>query len=279
MAQPQQAHTGFLSLPAELRNRIYDNVLPHATDIYPQPEPALLQATRLIRSETLPMYYGANVFCLCMHSRHARDECLRWWDRLGAKAALVRRLRIATNRSVEVYQHFNGRGFYGRGEACLEVEEITFAAALAGGGGEGEVEVEGRVVGWFDEFVGFPSRSLKAYQNDRVARMAKLLQGDLRARVRVWEAGRLSRRRRCASDEAAEGFDWTLEGEILGGEIGTVLRRFYSSFCKEGGCVSMPVDFEPNLRLFGLSLGMRLTMWRGTVTRPWRVGRGGFYLT
>lgn len=67
-ATGQKSKISFLDLPAELRNHIYKDALvtSKAVDLLKDKpyikEPALLQINRQIRSEGLPVFYGANRF-------------------------------------------------------------------------------------------------------------------------------------------------------------------------------------------------------------------------
>jgi len=71
-APKQQSTSPLLKLPAELRDAIYTLALVDDEPIYislPEParplslrEPALLAVNRQIRNETLPIYYGTNIF-------------------------------------------------------------------------------------------------------------------------------------------------------------------------------------------------------------------------
>ncbi|KAK3714221.1 hypothetical protein LTR37_008023 [Vermiconidia calcicola] len=53
-------------LPAEIRNMIYKEVLVQKTGVYIAaigvPEPPLLRVSRLLRKETITIYYGCNIF-------------------------------------------------------------------------------------------------------------------------------------------------------------------------------------------------------------------------
>jgi hypothetical protein len=87
----------FLSLPPELRNAIYTEVLltpepivlPYAYEKRRFQEPALLSACRTIRAEATPIFYGANVF-----EAPSPAAAYAWLAKLEReKIALLRELR------------------------------------------------------------------------------------------------------------------------------------------------------------------------------------------
>jgi hypothetical protein len=87
----------FLSLPPELRNAIYTEVLlsaepivlPYAYERRTFREPALLSACRTIRAEATPIFYGANAF-----EAPSPAAAYAWLARLEReKIALLRELR------------------------------------------------------------------------------------------------------------------------------------------------------------------------------------------
>lgn len=95
LEQPQQRRTervartpSFLDLPAELRNRIYFLVLPLHRKIFPglrlasSMVPAIAQACRQVRDESLAIWRGTNIFCyVCMPIW--RDEISCWLEKLS----------------------------------------------------------------------------------------------------------------------------------------------------------------------------------------------------
>ena len=95
--QPQP-YAGFLDLPPELRNRIYELVLIHPYQIRikdgqtPGKRRALLGVCQQIYEEAGPIYYGANVFTYeCMESRLTRSDLastknlISWLQRIGCR--------------------------------------------------------------------------------------------------------------------------------------------------------------------------------------------------
>ncbi|KAK5718353.1 hypothetical protein LTR15_008080 [Elasticomyces elasticus] len=65
-AEPEEAPPGtdhFTKLPAELRNRVYELVIPRGERILgPWTEPSILRVSKQIRKETSPIYYKHNEF-------------------------------------------------------------------------------------------------------------------------------------------------------------------------------------------------------------------------
>ncbi|KAK5692882.1 hypothetical protein LTR97_010358 [Elasticomyces elasticus] len=85
---PAASICGFFKLPAELRNAIYERVLPLGRrirfDTYAKLKlPALLQVCRQIRNETVGMYYNGNSFVI--QTRGCKPgPCASWKQRLQA---------------------------------------------------------------------------------------------------------------------------------------------------------------------------------------------------
>jgi hypothetical protein len=96
-ASTSTSKLSFLSLPPELRNTIYAEVLlthepivlPYAYERRAFREPALLSACRTIRAEARPIFYGANVF-----EAPSPAAAYAWLAKLEReKIALLRNLR------------------------------------------------------------------------------------------------------------------------------------------------------------------------------------------
>ena len=67
-----------MSLPAELRNQIFEAVLPRRAwiTVHDRRQPsgiAILQVCRAIRANTLPMYYGNNIFAMNLRTPWCRS--------------------------------------------------------------------------------------------------------------------------------------------------------------------------------------------------------------
>ena len=92
--------TCFLDLPAELRNEIYIEALVWEDDIIGTvpnsgiPEPPLLFVSRQVRSESLPVYYGSNVFVVCSYEVNELLSNLS-----ASKVAQIRALRVLLRSS------------------------------------------------------------------------------------------------------------------------------------------------------------------------------------
>ncbi|KAK5257078.1 hypothetical protein LTR16_001669 [Cryomyces antarcticus] len=111
----------FLKLPAELRNRIYEDALlfrapralhdivrDHARDSGDEPsqtvlcQPALTRVCKQIREESLPVYYGLNEFSAELLACKPRHNASAWLARIGnANCLMVRHLIIHVSASVE----------------------------------------------------------------------------------------------------------------------------------------------------------------------------------
>ncbi|KAK5699491.1 hypothetical protein LTR97_005619 [Elasticomyces elasticus] len=99
---PANATPGFLRLPAELRNIIYELVLPRdnfyvsvrtTEPVYvmrclaePATIPALLATCRLIRNDTLPVFYGTNIFALRTGNKKDFRDTLAWLQSMDQRA-------------------------------------------------------------------------------------------------------------------------------------------------------------------------------------------------
>lgn len=105
-----KSRTSFLSLSAELRNRIYEEVLQpnnrtHTVLIcsaYGRRDhitlPAITQVSQQVRGETLPMYYSSKYFHFCLGKQQLMNEVEQWLKIIGPKqAAMVKDLHVMTN--------------------------------------------------------------------------------------------------------------------------------------------------------------------------------------
>lgn len=91
---------GFLDLPAELRNDIYDQVLKsssiievrhrHLYEVHFGYYRALTQVSKRVRSDCLPIYYAGNTFML-----RSMSDCLAWLNIIGKDCRYLRELRLA----------------------------------------------------------------------------------------------------------------------------------------------------------------------------------------
>lgn len=109
---------GFRDLPAELRNRIYRfaTVKDPSTALMRPTVPAICQASRQLRNESLPIFYGFTNFGLLIHSSiierrpqhrskvlsqaHLDRPDALWIQHLGDKAQLLRHLTINVMESM-----------------------------------------------------------------------------------------------------------------------------------------------------------------------------------
>lgn len=108
--------TGFLDLPAEIRNRIYSEILlgeeqgdlgptHHVNDaireLYREKR-GIMQICRRIRDESLPMFYGGNCFCLDVSTALSFKTVMCWVSHIpGAPLAHIHSLLIKC-KSMEV---------------------------------------------------------------------------------------------------------------------------------------------------------------------------------
>lgn len=103
-----KSRISFLSLSAELRNRIYEEVLrPNekkktliwgttTEDIYQPPDvPAIAQVSQQVRSETMAMHYSDKIFIFPIYQDGKADQLKKWLEIIGPKqAAMVKHLRF-----------------------------------------------------------------------------------------------------------------------------------------------------------------------------------------
>jgi hypothetical protein len=83
-----------LSLPPELRNRIYEMVLVQSQTVMVAPagisEPALLSTAKQVRNEAIQIYYGQNIFHITIDNLNPYP-LVRWKER---RKALKRNCRL-----------------------------------------------------------------------------------------------------------------------------------------------------------------------------------------
>ncbi|KAK5714285.1 hypothetical protein LTR17_017291 [Elasticomyces elasticus] len=114
--------SGLLRLPAELRNIIYELALPtdnfyvsvRTTEPLPMMRcpaepitiPALLATCRLIRNDTLPVFYGTNIFVLRMGNKKDFRDTLAWLQSLDQRAvASIVKLVVAGSTACERHEY------------------------------------------------------------------------------------------------------------------------------------------------------------------------------
>jgi hypothetical protein len=104
--EEHNASTQLLRLPPELRNKIYEYLVPERIDVSRaglDHELPTLQACRLLREETAPIIYGTARFCL--HMRLDISAAYRWIATLTSETKLYR-------VSVDGYVFLHGVGGY-----------------------------------------------------------------------------------------------------------------------------------------------------------------------
>ena len=105
-----KSRTSFLSLSAELRNRIYEEVLQtnnrtrtvKISSAYGRRDhmtlPASTQVSQQVRGETLPMYYSNKYFQFWLGKQQRMNEVEQWLKSIGPKqAAMVKDLCVMTD--------------------------------------------------------------------------------------------------------------------------------------------------------------------------------------
>ncbi|KAK5127562.1 hypothetical protein LTR85_006902 [Meristemomyces frigidus] len=112
MADKHTATASFFKLPGELRNRIYRLHLagPAANGVIKVDrrkfaEPTLLLASRQIRYEALPLYYGENSFILRVASYNSTLP-LRWTQKLARYENLYNLSHVRTEVREDGYAHW-----------------------------------------------------------------------------------------------------------------------------------------------------------------------------
>ncbi|KAK5737131.1 hypothetical protein LTR17_006914 [Elasticomyces elasticus] len=133
---------GLLRLPAELRNIIYELALPrdnfcvsvrttkplHALRCLAESAtiPALLATCRLIRNDTLPIFYGTNIFGLRTGSKKDFRDTLAWLQSIGQRA-VVGKMNLVVTGTIACEWHEYSHSF----EMSLEL--LPESRRVAGG--------------------------------------------------------------------------------------------------------------------------------------------------
>lgn len=115
-----KARTSFLDLPAEIRNRIYNEALVKPSPIQLRTvvpyakEPALLLASKQVRSEVLAVFYGANTFSVfngnSVRQHSGISITKNFLEKLGTeKAAILRSLRPVSVADVQQMWEAGGK--------------------------------------------------------------------------------------------------------------------------------------------------------------------------
>ncbi|KAK5113603.1 hypothetical protein LTR85_010832 [Meristemomyces frigidus] len=137
----------FLSLPPELRNRIYelaftdDKPTEHTFSIiHNRLRQAPLTCTgRQIRNESLPMIYSINTIRILVGTAYQQAACLKWLEAIGPHIKLIRRLEIRVcghaNRYVLERQQAHAARFqYSTLLLANEWQQLPCRVALYGAG-------------------------------------------------------------------------------------------------------------------------------------------------
>ncbi|KAK4893580.1 hypothetical protein LTR27_008047 [Elasticomyces elasticus] len=114
---------GFLRLPAELRNIIYEMALPRdnfyvsvrtTEPLYvlrclaePATIPALLATCRLIRNDTLPIFYGTNIFGLRMGNKKDFRDTLAWLQSMDQRAVAGKMNLVVTGTTASKWHEYS----------------------------------------------------------------------------------------------------------------------------------------------------------------------------
>lgn len=91
---------GLFRLPPELRNRIYEMIVPRNNLLgccsrLDRVNMGSLQICHAIRTEAISIFYGCNTFCIDMRSERSRGAAWKWLDGLCPTAiAALRHLRL-----------------------------------------------------------------------------------------------------------------------------------------------------------------------------------------
>ncbi|KAK5686564.1 hypothetical protein LTS10_002684 [Elasticomyces elasticus] len=142
LVTPVDDTPGFLRLPAELRNIIYEMALPrdnfyvsvrtteplHVLRCLAEPAtiPALLATCRLIRNDTLPIFYGTNIFGLRTGSKKDFRDTLAWLQSIDERAvAGIVKLVVTGTTACEWHEY--------RHSFDMSLEHLPESRRVAGG--------------------------------------------------------------------------------------------------------------------------------------------------
>ncbi|KAK5721852.1 hypothetical protein LTR15_006445 [Elasticomyces elasticus] len=139
---PANATPGFLRLPAELRNIIYELVLPRdnfyvsvrtTEPVYvmrclaePATIPALLATCRLIRNDTLPVFYGTNIFALRTGNKKDFRDTLAWLQSMDQRA-VAGIVKLVVTGTTACVRHEYSHSF------DISLEHLPESRRIAGG--------------------------------------------------------------------------------------------------------------------------------------------------
>lgn len=104
-SKPVTGESRLLSLPAELRNRIYELALPtllcveseeefEAANLDMPQQPSLTRVNRQIRDESLQLYYGLLTVRLFLHWTEDLVQYRCWFEAIGKNFRLIKRFEF-----------------------------------------------------------------------------------------------------------------------------------------------------------------------------------------
>ncbi|KAK5676035.1 hypothetical protein LTS10_011324 [Elasticomyces elasticus] len=91
----------FLDLPPELRQRVYEYAFSYSDNAYHLQQPAISRVSRLLRTESLPIFYKCNRFGITVR-RQKRHSGLLWQNLLDLWPTYIRKEHLAMMRYFEV---------------------------------------------------------------------------------------------------------------------------------------------------------------------------------
>ncbi|KAK5733158.1 hypothetical protein LTR17_009899 [Elasticomyces elasticus] len=92
----------FLDLPPELRQRVYAYALSYSDNAYHLQQPAVSRVSRLLRTESLPIFYKCNRFGITVRRQKKDSSGLLWQNLLDLWPTYIRTEHLAMMRYFEV---------------------------------------------------------------------------------------------------------------------------------------------------------------------------------
>lgn len=108
LVQDKESFARLQELPAEIRNIIYRFVLePQKPSLHRPVEPSLTRVSRLVRKESLPIFYTINSFHLRLDRAHKLSDLGTWWLEVnGAAKRHINKLHLGLKQEPDISVFF-----------------------------------------------------------------------------------------------------------------------------------------------------------------------------